>query len=78
MTLKPVPIFGRSKVTSFVVITMNFVFNYVPKEETFLIPLKYIVVTGVLILIRMSYKIRRLTIAGMSSQTYISEILGQA
>ena len=34
---------GRSKVTSSIVITMNFGFKlYVPKEETFSIPLKYI------------------------------------
>ena len=47
MTVKPVPIFGRSKVTSSVVMTMNldFIQLYVPREETFPIPLKYIDVT---------------------------------
>ena len=45
MTLKPVPTSGRFKVTSSVVTTMNLEFNYVPKEETFPIPLKYIDVT---------------------------------
>ena len=40
MTQKPEPIFGRFKVTSSIAITMNLEFNYVPKEETFPIPLK--------------------------------------
>ena len=38
-TLQPGKTFGRFKVTSSIVITMNFEFNYVPKEETFPIPL---------------------------------------
>ena len=40
MTLKPLPIFGRSKVTSSIGITMNLELNqlHVPKEETFSIP----------------------------------------
>ena len=42
MSLKPVPVSGRSKVTSFIIITMNLVLNSkMPKEETFPIPLKY-------------------------------------
>ena len=45
MTLKPMPIFGRFKLTSSIVITLNLEFNCVPKEETFPIPLKYIDVT---------------------------------
>ena len=45
MTLKSVPTSGRSKVTSSIVITMNLELNYVPKEETFPIPLEYIDVT---------------------------------
>ena len=44
--VKPVPTSGRSKVTSFFVITMNpRVQLNVPKKETFPIPLKYIDVT---------------------------------
>ena len=42
MTLKPVPTSCRFKVTSSIVITINLEFNSVPKEETFLVPLKYI------------------------------------
>ena len=45
MTLKPSAIFGRFKVTSFLVITEPQVQLFVPKEETFRIPLKYIDVT---------------------------------
>ena len=46
VTLKPVTIFGRSKVTSSIVITMKFGIQlYVPKEETFPIPLKFVDVT---------------------------------
>ena len=46
MTLKPVPIFGLSKVTSSIVITMNLQFNSTcRREETFPIPLEYIDVT---------------------------------
>ena len=44
MTLKPGKTSGRFKVTSSIVITMR-VQLYVPKEETFPIPLKYIDVT---------------------------------
>ena len=43
MTLKPVPSFGRFKVTSYVVITVNLEFN--SKEETFVITLEYVDVT---------------------------------
>ena len=43
MTLKPVPIFGRSKVTSSIVITMNLEFSSsCRKKKTFPIPLKLI------------------------------------
>ena len=46
MTLKPVPTFRRSKVTSSIVITMNLEFNSTcPKEETFPISVKYVDVT---------------------------------
>ena len=45
MTLKPAETSGRSKVTSFVVITLYLEFNCVPNEETSPIPLKYIDVT---------------------------------
>ena len=42
-TLEPVPTIGRFNVTSSIVITMNLEFKlYVPKEETFPIPLEYI------------------------------------
>ena len=44
VTLKPVPTSGRSEVTSSIVITTR-VQHYVPKEETFPIPLKYTDVT---------------------------------
>ena len=42
MTPKPGAIIGRSKDTSFIVITLNHEYNYVPREETCPIPLKYI------------------------------------
>ena len=46
MTLKPVPIFGRSKVTSSIVITMNLEINSTcRRKKTFSIPLKYVDVT---------------------------------
>ena len=47
MTLKLVPIFGRSKVTSSIVITMNLGFNSTyRRKKHFPIPLKYIDVTS--------------------------------
>ena len=42
MTLKPVPTFGRSKVTSSIVTRVQ---HFVPKEESFPTPLEYIDVT---------------------------------
>ena len=45
MTMKPLPTFGRFKVTSSIAITLNLEFNYVPKEETLPVLLKYIDVT---------------------------------
>ena len=40
--VKPVAIFGRFKMTTSIVITLNHEYNSVPKEETFPIPVKHI------------------------------------
>ena len=78
MTPKPVPIFGRFTMTLSIVITMNFEFNYLPKEETFFFPLKiHWFLQGLHLLISMCYKERRLTNIGMSIRTSICQDLGQ-
>ena len=57
MTLKSVPIFGRSKVTSFVVITMNVEFSSTCRRKNYsLFHWNTLILRGLLILIRTSCK----------------------
>ena len=74
MTLKPVPTSGRFKVTSSVVITMNLEFNYLPKEETFHIPLIHIDVTWSTHIALDMLQEKRI---GMSIRADICQILGK-
>ena len=69
MTLKPIPIFDQSKVTSSIIITMNLEFNST-KEETVLFHWNTLTLLGQLILIWMCYKRNGLTIIGMSIDSW--------
>ena len=71
MTLKPVAIFGRFKVTSSFVNTLNH------EYKTFLCHWTTLMLPGLLILIWMYFGKRRLTITGMSSQASICQTLGE-
>ena len=76
MTLKPVSIFGRSKVISSIVITMNFGFNSKCRgRKHSLFHWNILMLQGRLTLIWMCYKRSELTIIGMSIRADICLIL---
>ena len=79
MTLKPVPTFGRCKVTSSIVITMNLEFNSTCRRKKHSLLHRNIwMLPGLLILIWMSCKKKVLTITGMSIRTSICQTRGNA
>ena len=78
MTLKPVPIFFRSKVASSVVITMNLGFNSMCRRKKHsLFHWNILTLLGQLTLIWMCYKRSGLTIVEMSIRAEICQILGK-